>query len=98
MNAYERGASLQATRRSHSSCYLLLLGQCSFDRVPINCLGRLLFSFCRVLLAFLAMDSSNLPLPPQESTDIFSLSDQVLSDRLQFIEEAGLVLCSKPIN
>lgn len=38
------------------------------------------------------MDSSNLPIPPQESTDIFSFSDQVLSDRLQFIEEAGLVL------
>ncbi|KAF9468652.1 kinase-like domain-containing protein [Collybia nuda] len=35
------------------------------------------------------MDSSNLPIPPQESTDIFSLSDQVLSDRLQFIEEIG---------
>ncbi|GLB38202.1 putative protein tyrosine kinase [Lyophyllum shimeji] len=29
------------------------------------------------------------PSPPSESTDIFSLSDQVLSDRLQFIEEIG---------
>jgi hypothetical protein len=26
---------------------------------------------------------------PTESTDIFSLSDQVLSDRLEFIEEAS---------
>ena len=30
------------------------------------------------------------PTLPTESTDIFSLSDQVLSDRLEFIEEAGL--------
>ncbi|THH18203.1 hypothetical protein EW146_g2746 [Bondarzewia mesenterica] len=29
------------------------------------------------------------PRPPQEATDIFSLSDQVLADRLQFIEEIG---------
>ncbi|ETW81318.1 hypothetical protein HETIRDRAFT_451140 [Heterobasidion irregulare TC 32-1] len=28
-------------------------------------------------------------LPPQEATDIFSLSDQVLADRLQFIREIG---------
>ncbi|KAF8887180.1 hypothetical protein BD779DRAFT_1528545 [Infundibulicybe gibba] len=34
------------------------------------------------------MDSQP-PTPPTESTDIFSLSDQVLSDRLQFIEEIG---------
>ena len=27
------------------------------------------------------------PQPPQEATDIFSISDQVLADRLQFIEE-----------
>ncbi|KAH8082009.1 hypothetical protein BXZ70DRAFT_631704 [Cristinia sonorae] len=27
--------------------------------------------------------------PPQEATDIFSISDQVLADRLQFIEEIG---------
>ena len=27
------------------------------------------------------------PPPPQEATDIFSISDQVLADRLQFIEE-----------
>jgi hypothetical protein len=30
------------------------------------------------------------PTLPAESSDIFSLSDQVLSDRLEFIEEAGL--------
>ncbi|TFY73392.1 hypothetical protein EWM64_g10620, partial [Hericium alpestre] len=30
-----------------------------------------------------------LPQPPQEATDIFSLSDQVLADRLQFIKEIG---------
>ncbi|RDB19031.1 MAP/microtubule affinity-regulating kinase 4 [Hypsizygus marmoreus] len=35
------------------------------------------------------MDALKPPCPPQESTDIFSLSDQVLSDRLQFIEEIG---------
>ncbi|OSD07458.1 hypothetical protein PYCCODRAFT_1358875 [Trametes coccinea BRFM310] len=29
------------------------------------------------------------PQPPQEATDIFSISDQVLADRLQFIEEIG---------
>ena len=29
------------------------------------------------------------PTLPTESSDIFSLSDQVLSDRLEFIEEAG---------
>ncbi|CCM06214.1 uncharacterized protein FIBRA_08459 [Fibroporia radiculosa] len=29
------------------------------------------------------------PDPPQEATDIFSISDQVLADRLQFIEEIG---------
>ncbi|KAI0629755.1 hypothetical protein C8Q77DRAFT_1064543 [Trametes polyzona] len=29
------------------------------------------------------------PPPPQEATDIFSISDQVLADRLQFIEEIG---------
>ena len=33
-----------------------------------------------------------LPTLPTESTDIFSLSDQVLSDRLEFIEEAGSIL------
>ena len=27
------------------------------------------------------------PQPPSEATDIFSISDQVLADRLQFIEE-----------
>ncbi|KAI0338866.1 hypothetical protein BDW22DRAFT_1362161 [Trametopsis cervina] len=32
----------------------------------------------------------NPPLqPPQEATDIYSISDQVLADRLQFIEEIG---------
>lgn len=31
------------------------------------------------------------PTLPTESSDIFSLSDQVLSDRLEFIEEAGLI-------
>jgi hypothetical protein len=31
------------------------------------------------------------PTLPAESTDIFSLSDQVLSDRLEFIEEAGSI-------
>ena len=30
------------------------------------------------------------PQPPQEATDIFSISDQVLADRLQFIEEVRL--------
>ncbi|KZP18621.1 hypothetical protein FIBSPDRAFT_933382 [Athelia psychrophila] len=34
------------------------------------------------------MDSS-LPQPPTEASDIFSLSDQVLSDRLRFVEEIG---------
>ncbi|KZT67233.1 hypothetical protein DAEQUDRAFT_729268 [Daedalea quercina L-15889] len=29
------------------------------------------------------------PPPPQEATDIFSISDQVLAERLQFIEEIG---------
>ncbi|TFK91868.1 hypothetical protein K466DRAFT_481834 [Polyporus arcularius HHB13444] len=29
------------------------------------------------------------PQPPQEASDIFSISDQVLADRLQFIEEIG---------
>ncbi|OBZ68659.1 Serine/threonine-protein kinase par-1 [Grifola frondosa] len=29
------------------------------------------------------------PQPPEEATDIFSISDQVLADRLQFIEEIG---------
>ncbi|GBE83047.1 predicted protein [Sparassis crispa] len=29
------------------------------------------------------------PQPPQEATDIFSISDQVLADRLRFIEEIG---------
>ncbi|KAI0647816.1 hypothetical protein C8Q79DRAFT_952090 [Trametes meyenii] len=29
------------------------------------------------------------PQPPSEATDIFSISDQVLADRLQFIEEIG---------
>lgn len=33
------------------------------------------------------MNSPQPPKPPQESTDIFSLSDQVLCDRLEFIEE-----------
>ena len=28
------------------------------------------------------------PALPSESTDIFSLSDQILSDRLEFVEEA----------
>lgn len=31
------------------------------------------------------------PTLPTESTDIFSLSDQVLSDRLEFIEEVGSI-------
>ncbi|TFK40865.1 hypothetical protein BDQ12DRAFT_648195 [Crucibulum laeve] len=35
------------------------------------------------------MDAANIPSPTQEASDIFSLSDQVLSDRLQFIEEIG---------
>ncbi|KAF8073913.1 hypothetical protein FPV67DRAFT_774267 [Lyophyllum atratum] len=35
------------------------------------------------------MDPLKPPTPPTESTDIFSLSDQVLSDRLTFIEEIG---------
>lgn len=30
------------------------------------------------------------PQPPQEATDIFSISDQVLADRLQFIEEVSI--------
>lgn len=30
------------------------------------------------------------PQPPQEASDIFSISDQVLADRLQFIEEVRL--------
>ena len=29
------------------------------------------------------------PQSPQEQSDIFSLSDQVLSDRLQFVEEVS---------
>jgi hypothetical protein len=43
------------------------------------------FLFCPVLLA--SMDAAQLSIPPQESTDIFSLSDQVLSDSLQFVQE-----------
>lgn len=35
--------------------------------------------------------SSQLP-SPAESTDIFSLTDQVLSDRLEFIEEVRLLV------
>ena len=31
------------------------------------------------------------PTLPAESSDIFSLSDQVLSDRLEFIEEVGSI-------
>lgn len=47
-----------------------------------------------VLLAFVllstatAMDS-RLPLPPSAASDIFSLSDQVLSDKLCFLKEVG---------
>jgi hypothetical protein len=37
-----------------------------------------------------SMESTQLPTPPQSSSDIFSLSDQVLSDSLHFIEEASL--------
>ena len=38
-----------------------------------------------------AMDylTPQFPTLSAESTDIFSLSDQILSDRLEFIEEAG---------
>lgn len=35
--------------------------------------------------------SPQFPTLPTESTDIFSLSDQVLSDRLEFVEEAGSI-------
>ncbi|KAF9013205.1 hypothetical protein BDQ17DRAFT_1321088 [Cyathus striatus] len=35
------------------------------------------------------MDAVNPPTSPTETTDIFSLSDQVLSESLQFIEEIG---------
>jgi hypothetical protein len=38
------------------------------------------------------MDATQLPIPPQESTDIFSLSDQVLSDSLHFVEEVPELL------
>ena len=31
------------------------------------------------------------PTLPAESSDIFSLSDQILSDRLEFIEEVGSI-------
>ena len=34
------------------------------------------------------MDATQPPSPPEESTDIFSLPDDALSDSLQFIEEA----------
>ncbi|KAG6914867.1 hypothetical protein DXG01_014842 [Tephrocybe rancida] len=37
------------------------------------------------------MDAA-LPSPPPDSNDVFSLSDQVLSDRLHFIEEARRLL------
>ena len=35
------------------------------------------------------MDAAQITTAPQQSTDIFSLSDQVLSDSLHFIEEVG---------
>lgn len=44
-----------------------------------------------------AMDAQKPPSPPAESTDIFSLSDQVLSDRLHFIEEASMTF-SNPLD
>lgn len=37
------------------------------------------------------------PQPPQEATDIFSISDQVLADRLQFIEEVSIHFVSVPM-
>lgn len=39
---------------------------------------------------------AQLPGSSKEPTDIFSLSDQVLSDNLQFIEEARLDVSRKP--
>ncbi|KAL4250578.1 Serine/threonine-protein kinase ATG1 [Abortiporus biennis] len=35
------------------------------------------------------MPTSNPPQPPTEATDIFSISDQALADRLHFVEEIG---------
>ena len=47
------------------------------------------------LLAGVAANAMDMPpqFPtlPAESSDIFSLSDQVLSDRLEFIEEVGSI-------
>jgi hypothetical protein len=56
----------------------------------------LLLLFCSVKVgaaAAAAMDymPPQFPTLPTESNDIFSLSDQVLSDRLEFIEEAGSI-------
>ena len=50
------------------------------------------FSFVSpVILAKTTMDATKpLPPPPEESTDIFSISDQVLADSLQFVEEVRL--------
>lgn len=54
----------------------------------------LIFRSLKAGAAAAAMDyiPAQFPTLPTESSDIFSLSDQVLSDRLEFIEEAGSIL------
>ena len=54
----------------------------------------LIFRSIKAGAAAAAMDymPPQFPTLPAESSDIFSLSDQVLSDRLEFIEEAGSLL------
>ena len=50
-----------------------------------------IFSSLKAGVTAAAMDymTPQFPSLSAESTDIFSLSDQILSDRLEFIEEAG---------
>ena len=65
----------------------LLAVLCSVSPWPPS--RRLVLSLCS-LYHYLFSSHTMLPLlPPQEATDIFSLSDQVLADRLQFIREVS---------
>lgn len=69
-------------------------------RFPLNAVGFLLVDAASYLCpsCFVSIVSASpvimngIPLqPPQEASDIFSISDQVLADRLQFIEEVWRV-------
>ena len=64
--------------------------------ISVSLILVLVLIFCSLkagAAAAAAMDymPPQFPTLPTESTDIFSLSDQVLSDRLEFIEEAGSI-------